>query len=405
MSAALPVVDLGPLGLDGGGHVLVKVALTEIEPGEGVLVVGAHPDLAPHLRAWCTASGHVYEGPVVDHDVPRAGRAIRIRRGGTARGRWSGAAPAGSGERGAVADVADASWGLAARGVWVEAGGPTPRFALDHKDDIWADDAPRLYDRALAGQWDPATAVPWDAPRSHDPVIEQAIVQVMTYLVENEEAALVVPARFLGQVHPHFAEVQHLLAVQVADEARHAHVFARRAAPAGAPPALSGAGGRSSLQTLLDEPDFAVAAFLLSVLGEGTFLSLLGFIERHAPDACTRTIAHLVRADEARHVAYGVAHLERHCAQDPTLRARLAQAVERRYDALRTTAGLNQEVFDSLVLLAAGTVDPAGVAHGWAAVQELQRDMQEGRVGRLARLGFTASEADALAALHTRNFM
>ncbi len=227
----------------------------------------------------------------------------------------------------------------------------------------------------------------------------------MAYLVENEQAALVVPSRFLGQIHPHFAEVQHLLAVQIADEARHAHVFARRARLAERPATLSGAGGRASLQTLLDEPHFATASFLLSVLGEGTFLSLLGFLERHAPDDCTRTDARLVRADEARHVAFGVAHLERHCSRDPTLRARLASAVERRHDALRSTAGLNQEVFDSLVLLAAGSRVPSDIARGWAAVQELQADMQSGREGRLARLGFTPAETETLAALHTRNFM
>lgn len=398
MNAPLPVVDLGPLGFDGGGHLLVKLALAELAPGDAVAVDGTNPDLVSHVRAWCTASGHAFGG------TDAAGRAV-VARTVHAGARWAGAEPAGSPRRGDVADVAAADWGLAVRGVWVEAGGPTPRFALDHKDDLWADEAPRLYDRALAGQWDPATAIAWDAARPADAAIEHAVVQVMTYLVENEEAALVVPARFLGQVHPHFAEVQHLLAVQVADEARHAHVFARRAALDGQPPALSSAGGRASLQTLLDEPDFAVASFLLSVLGEGTFLSLLGFVERHAPDECTRVIARLVRADEARHVAFGVAHLERHTALDPTLRPRLARAVEQRYDALRSTAGLNQEVFDSLVLLAAGGLDPASIARGWDAVQELQRDMHEGRLGRLARLGFSTGEADQLAALHTRNFM
>jgi hypothetical protein len=37
----------------------------------------------------------------------------------------------------------------------------------------------------------------------------------------------------------------------------------------------------------VDEQDFAIASFLLSVLGEGTFLSLLKFIERYAPDRVT----------------------------------------------------------------------------------------------------------------------
>ena len=101
----------------------------------------------------------------------------------------------------------------------------------------------------------------------------------MTYLVENEQVALIVPARFLGRIHPHFREVLQVLAVQAADEARHIDVFARRAALRGGPLGVSGAGGRASLTTLLEEPDFALASFLLSVLGEGTFLNLLGFLE------------------------------------------------------------------------------------------------------------------------------
>ena len=406
MTTAPTAVDLGPLGLDGGGHLLVKLALADSGDDAIVSVQGTHPGLVPHLRAWCTVVGHEFLGPaIISSHVPSTSHNLLVRRGNSALGSWGGAQRAGVAAIGDVAAIAERAWGLALRGVWIEAGGPTPRFALDHKDTLWSDEAPRLYDRALAGQWDPATAIAWDAPREHAAAIEQAVVQVMTYLVENENAALVVPARFLGQIHPHFAEVQHLLAAQVADEARHAHVFARRASLATQPAALSSAGGRASLQTLLDEPDFAIASFLLSVLGEGTFLSLLGFVERHAPDECTRSIAHLVRADEARHVAFGVAHLERQCGLDPTLRPRLAAAIEQRHDALQSTAGLNQEVFDSLVLLAAGTIDHAAIARGWAAVQQLQRDMHEGRVGRLARLGFSTEQSHDLASLHTRNFM
>ena len=142
-------------------------------------------------------------------------------------------------------------------------------------------------------------------------------MQVMTFLIENEEAALVVPARFLGQIHPHFREIQQVLAVTVADEARHIDVFTRRATITGHELALSTVGGRASLQTLLDEPDYATASFLLSVMGEGTFVSLLSFLERHAPDPLTRRIAHLTRNDEARHVAFSLAHLERHVQLEP----------------------------------------------------------------------------------------
>ena len=190
------------------------------------------------------------------------------------------------------------------------------------------------------------------------------MVQVMTYLVENEQAALVVPARFLGRIHPHFREVVQLLAVQVADEARHIEVFTRRALLGGGRMGTSAAGGRASLATLVAEPDFALASFLLSVLGEGSFLNLLAFLERHAPDPVTRQVSRLALQDEARHVAFGLAHLEHQAAADPSLRDRLRAAVERRHDALADTAGLNDEVFDALVVLAAGSWDAVRPGRG-----------------------------------------
>jgi hypothetical protein len=104
-------------------------------------------------------------------------------------------------------------------------------------------------------------------------------------------------------------------------------------------------------------------------------------------------------------VAFGLAHLTRHAAEEPALRARLAAAVERRHDALRHSAGLNEEVFDALVLLAAGSWQPDAIERGHAAVVGLVRDMDEGRQRRLKRLGFSDGEADALSSLHTRNFM
>jgi hypothetical protein len=298
-----------------------------------------------------------------------------------------------------------ARWGLAARGALVEAGGPAPAFDLADRDVLWADLAPRLYAHAAAAQWDPATAVDWDAGIAPCAEVEAAVVQVMTYLVENEQAALVVPARLLARVHPHFREVQQLLAVQAADEARHVEVFTRRALLHGSEMGTSSVGGRESLGTLLAEPDFSLATFLLSVLGEGTFLALLGFLDRHAPDPVTRQVTRLARADEARHVAFGVAHLQHQAQRDPTLRGRLRAAVERRHDALAATAGLNADVFDALVVLAAGQWSADAIARGHRAVQELHRAMDEGRRQRLTRLGFPDDEAAELSALHIRNFM
>lgn len=402
MSRELATVELGALGLDGGAHVLVKLALAERRPGDQIGVHGSHPELAGHLATWCRQHGHRWR-PVSDDQAVGV-----IERGSALSAPWIGAERAGSTDptdEGAVVAEPPAQWGLAARGAAVEPGGPVPQFRIHLRDEIWTDRAAALYAQAAAAQWDPASAIDWAEPILHEPAVEAAVTQVMTFLLENEEAALVVPTRFLGQIHPHFREIQQFLAVTIADEARHIEVFTRRGIMTGNPLALSTVGGRASLQTLLDEPDYAVASFLLSVMGEGTFVSLLSFLERHAPDPITRRIAHLTRNDEARHVAFSLAHLERHLRIEPELRSRLARAVEQRHRALQSTSGLNDDVFDSLVLLAAGRPAPEDVRHGWAHVQALQTEMNEARTARLARLGFTSGEAEALSSLHTRNFM
>jgi hypothetical protein len=383
------IVELADLALDEGAHLLIDRALAR---AESIDVRGQAATLAIDLPAWCRVKGHAVE---------RTPEGFAIRRGLADRRR--GAERAGDLAR--PVDHAPAHWGLAARGALVEAGAPELDLGLLDKRLVWADEAARLYAQAAAAQWDPATAVPWDAPVEHPPEIEDAIVQIMTYLIENETAALLVPVRFLGRLHPQFREVMQLLAIQAADEARHIEVFTRRAGLRREALGLSTAGGQASLSTLFDEPDFAIASFLLSVLGEGSFLSLLWFIRDHAPDLCTREVARLAAQDEARHVAFGLAHLQRHVAEDPALRDRLAAAIERRHSALAHTAGLNAEVFDALILLAAGSWQPADLRRGHTAVVALQRTMDSRRRQHLVRLGFDSVQAEALSALHTRNFM
>jgi hypothetical protein len=392
-------LDLGSLGFDRGAHVLVKHALHDLEIGDRLRVVGTSAELPVHLRAWCRAQGHGFEP---------GGQGGDVVRGAAEAGRWKGSERTGHPDparEGAVVPHPPGRWGLAARGARVEAGGPDFRFGLSAKDVVWAEEIPRLYAQAAAAQWDPAKAIPWDTPFQLPDEIEDAVVQVMTYLIENETAALILPAKFAGDLHPHFREVMQLLAIQAADEARHIEVFTRRAVLRKGTPGLSTVGGQASLKTLLDEPDFALAMFLLSVLGEGSFLSLLWFMRDNAPDPVTREVATLTAQDEARHVAFGLAHLSRHVGLHPEMRGRLAAAIQERHAALQQTAGLNEEVFDALVLLAAGEWDPEAIGRGHDRVAALQQEMGEGREKRLRRLGFGEEEARTLSELHTRNFM
>jgi hypothetical protein len=403
----LLTIDIEDLGLDAGAHLLVKHALAQVAPGADIAVHGRSPGWQAQLAAWCRSQGHGFSlGEGASAQATNA--AVRVRRGGYDAGRWRGAMQTGhadAGQAGAIAEQALPAWGLAARGATVEAGSPAIPFRLDEKKEVWSDSAADLYAQAVAAQWNPDTAIDWDAPFELPEEVERAVVQVLTFMIENEVAALVVPARFLGQLHPHFREVQALLAIQVADEARHIDVFTRRLRLKGHEPALSTAGGQASLKTLVDEPDFSIAGFMLSVLGEGTFVSLLQFLQAHAPDPVTRQMARLAARDEARHVAFGMTHLLGRLAQEPDFRQRLALAVQQRNDALAATSGLNEEVFDALIILAAGAFTPTAIAAGYVRVQALMRDMAQGRKARLEKLGFGKAQAEQLSALHTRNFM
>jgi TusA-related sulfurtransferase len=391
----MPTLDLESIPFSAGAHLLLKRALRGVAVGERLGVRARDPETAIHLRSWARSQGHEYLD-AQGHD----GLLAWIVRGSASEGRWERAERTGP-----ILRAPAASWGFAARGASVEAGGTPFHYPLATQELVWSNNVPKLYAQAVKAQWNPNVALDWDTPVALDEEIERAIVQVMTYLIENENAALQVPARFIAQVHPHFREVLQLLAIQVADEARHVEVFTRRATLRGQEMGLSTVSGQQSLRTLLEEPDFALASFMLSVMGEGTFLNLLRFIELHAPDKLTSEIARLVFQDEARHVAFGVGHLQYQIQADPSLRDRLGDAVTRRHDALSHTAGLNEEVMDALILLAAGSWKPQDVAAGYARVQALTEEMHAGRRSRLEKLGFSESEAAELSSLHTRNFM
>jgi hypothetical protein len=156
---------------------------------------------------------------------------------------------------------------------------------------------------------------------------------------------------------------------------------------------------------LLEAEDFTEATFLLSVLGEGTFLDLLEFVRVHAPDEATAELARRARSDESRHVHFGLAHVRHALAHDPTLYGRLEGAVRRRAARLTGFGGVPAAVQDALTIYAARGIDPASVARGHDAFRELLQVMHEARTKRLRSAGFSAEQAQTLSDLHTPNFM
>ncbi|HEY2093541.1 MAG TPA: ferritin-like domain-containing protein [Thermoanaerobaculia bacterium] len=394
MTAAAIAVDGGDLPLGGGLLALVRPALTLLEPDGVLAILSRSGSASVDLASWCRAERHEYLG------AEEAGNGTT--RHLLKRGRFGVQRTESSDE---LPERADATTGFAPHGSVVEPGGPRYPFDLLERDRVAPPEVAELYEQALAAQWSAARDIPWSTIPRHEPALELAVRQVMTFLAENELSALYVPSRFIARLHPAYVGVAMFLATQMQDESRHIDVFLRRAHATGSLPAISSATTSRSLHSLLQVDDFAEASFLLSVLGEGTFLDLLAYVERFAPDEATAELARRARIDEARHVHFGLAHVRHALAHDETLYSRLETSVRRRAATLAGTGGVPAPVQDALTIYAAGASDPRRVALGHDAFRELLVAMHEGRIRRLRSAGFTDGQAALISDLHTPNFM
>jgi TusA-related sulfurtransferase len=410
--AGVIAVDGGDLSLAGGLLALVRPALLRLVEGGVLAILSRNRDVDHDLAAWCRAERHEYlgaeetgndehrhligRGRFSARDVGVAELQPLQRRDHLTTSMFLESLP--------MPERADPVTGFAPRGVAVEAGGPAYPFDLVERDRVAPPEVAALYDQAVAGQWDASRDIPWKSVGTHAPEIDAAIRQIMTFLAENELSALYLPSKFISRIHPAYVEVAMFLATQLQDEARHIDVFLKRSRLA-AGLAVSSVVTSRSLLSLLELQDFSEATFLLSVLGEGTFLDLLSFIERYAPDEATAELVRRARNDESRHVHFGLAHIRHGLSHDETLYRRLETAVRRRATSLAGAGSVPSPVQDALTILAAGGTEPRRVAQGHEAFRDLLDAMHQSRIKRLMHAGFDAEQAETISKLHTPNFM
>ncbi len=141
------------------------------------------------------------------------------------------------------------------------------------------------------------------------------------------------------------------------------------------------------------------------MLGEGTFLDLLKFIEEHAPDTVTAEVCRRARADETRHVRFGMAHVRYYLGLDPSHYDELHAAVRQRAAVMHSVTEVSPRIQEALAILATGGLDPARLSEGTRKVRDLIAEMHEHRLRRLEVSGFTPVQAEEISRLHTPNFM
>ena len=416
VQAVTPAETLDLRGLGAGTPLLVTLrnALDRLPPGR-LLEVQISPDGPKHdITAWQRLAGHDLVSEVDGDDHLK----LIIRKQTPTRDQaadWGMRLPSREGTRdlrdwlvgrfGEVPDEAPTYYGFMPRGAVLEPGSPSYPYSLNRRSQVWADNLQDLYEQAKSQQWDATRDIPWDELKPLPDALERAVCQLMTFLAENEYAALYIPAKFIPRINAQFVEPVLFLASVVNDEARHIEAFTKRALANGGGLQYSSALSQRSLHSLLVQEDYFRSSFLLHVLGEGTFLDLLDFIERHAPDPATREVVRRSRLDEGRHVAYGIAHVREVLAAQPAAAEELVAAAEERSLVLQATSGANPMVTEALAVLAAGGAAPSGLERGFAAVEELFRGMHRYRVRRLLQVGLDVATAEKISQLHTPNFM
>lgn len=420
-SQAVRTVEADGIEFGDGLEVLLSTVFQAAQPGDTIDITTPSRATSLEVPGWARSSGNDAEAhwKVDSQDGPRF--VVRVRKGNVApilapdlpdRGDpmplrlgtdfhttdLINSAPA------SIPGTADPNYGLIPLGSIAEAGGPQYNWGLNDHDELWAAELTDLTERASAQQWDATSDIPWKEALTLPNEVEKAVAQVMTFIASNEYVALYVPAKFLPKVNPAFVDVLMWLASHIHDEARHVEVFTKRAL-IGGERGYALASTQLSLHSLLEEEDFSSASLLLNVLGEGTFIDLLGFISRTAPDRATATAAHLAHRDEQRHVHFGISHVRRTMKLDPDAQRQLVGAVEARAAKLATLTGFSPILFESLTIMTAGSLAPSALKEGAAKVKELTRLMEVNRIRRLRAAGFDEKTAQHLSELHTPNLM
>ncbi|WP_276353039.1 sulfurtransferase TusA family protein [Cohnella caldifontis] len=409
----LNLVDF-PVGAD--LFLLVKNALQRMEQGQLLEVIGSGIEIKDDLRSWCRLNRHslvmamdagdhyrflIRNNPVKALEQPDWGIKLPLRKDGRLDIRdWF------QGRVGELREQAPAYVGFVPRGAVAEPGVPDFGFSLNQKDDVWSNNLLDLYEQAKEKQWNATTDIAWDELPELPEEMEWAVCQIMTFLAENEYSALYIPAKFMARINPHYIEALMYLSTLIQDESRHIEAFTKRALAGGGGLQYSSALTERSLHSLFIQEDYFKSSFLLHVLGEGTFLDLLTFIEEHAPDPVTRQIVTLAKIDEGRHVAYGIGHVRHIIETHPGMVQALVDAANERNEYLGAAdAGENSHLMEALAILAGGGRTPEQLKTGFERVRRLKDVMYEHRVQRLLQIGLTPDIAAAISKTHTPNFM
>ena len=195
------------------------------------------------------------------------------------------------------------------RGAVPRRGMPPVGYAVRDKAGLWAESAADLYEEAIARRWIPATDVPWHTIEPLPDDVEHAVCQVCTELIGYANVDIEAITGWQHRMAYGYHEVKQFLATASFDAGRHFEGFRKRALVNGGGLGLEGP-GRVNRMILESRGGWTEAVVYLLLLRGVFTMTLYRHLLRHAHNDAERFLYGHALADKARHVTYGVEHLQ-----------------------------------------------------------------------------------------------
>lgn len=269
-------------------------------------------------------------------------------------------------------------------------------YALNAKAEVWADNAPDLYEEAVQRRWNPNVDIDWQAIPAQPRALELAMSQFCTELAQQAMIEVEVLGQWLHRMSYGYHEVKNFLATEAYDAARHTEAFRRRATHGDGVLGLESA-GILNRRLIEIRGGWTEAALGLYIVRGTLTLLLYRYGEAYASHAADKQLFRLALQDKARHMAYGMAHLQYavdHKGRSYALGLKKS-LVGIEYEIARELQ--DPVLWEALAILFGGGL--ASMGAGMAVVKQLQQQYLEQCLQRLQAVGIDKSASELLPAL------
>ncbi len=271
------------------------------------------------------------------------------------------------------------------RGAHPISGVPAMGYSIYEKAELWAENAPDLYEEAIQRRWRAATDIPWDTLQPLPDEIERAMCQLCTYFCEKALLAGDVVGKWLPEMSYGYHEIKVYLATAEFDAARHFEVFRKRALSNGGGMGLQSPGYFH--RAIVDARAWTETSAVLHILSNSFLMGLYQVGEYVAHNEAESLIFRLCMQDIARQIAYGVQHLKYLLVRKPEKRQEVHTYLNKAEAIMTYDDEQDTPLREALIILLGGGLSKEQILDGARKLEYFKRRWVRDYLARLVAAG------------------